>query len=95
MGWAAHTNSWTLDIGTSIWLVGDDGSSHPPAGYDLPIFLTDGAIVSAIVLDASPSEITLKLFDFMWRLIPAPAGGTSSFPGTEWILSSPTVLRMH
>jgi hypothetical protein len=55
MGWAAHTNSWTLDIGTSIWLVGDDGSSYPPAGSDLPILLIHGAIVSAIVLNASPS----------------------------------------
>jgi hypothetical protein len=95
MGWAAQTNSWTLDIGTSIWLVGDDGASHPPAGYDLPILLIDGAIVSAIVLNASSSEITLKLFDFMWRLTPAAAGRTSSFPGAEWILSSPTVLRVH
>ena len=95
MGWSASTNSWTLDIGTSIWLVGDDGASHPPAGYDLPILLIDGAIVSAIVLNASSSEITLKLFDFMWHLTPAAAGGTSSFPGAEWILSGRAVLRMH
>jgi hypothetical protein len=95
MGWSARTNSWTLDIGTSIWLAGDGGASYPPAGYDLPIHLIDGAIVSAIVLNASSSEITLKLFDFMWHLTPAAAGGTSSFPGAEWILSGRTVLRMH
>lgn len=89
MGWAAHTNSWTLETGTSIWLVADTRSSRPPNGVDLPILLVDGAIIKGRILSSSPSEIVIELFGYCRRMTPAVLrshGMTNEFPGTEWIL---------
>jgi hypothetical protein len=59
--WTAHTNCWTLEIGTLISLIGDATSSYPPMGVDLPILLIDGALVMSTVTNASPSEIVIEL----------------------------------
>ena len=89
MAWAAHTHFWTLETGTSIWLVGDTDSSCPPSGTDLPILLVDGAIVNGRIFSASPSEIVIELFGYRRRMTPAAPnlpGSASEFPGAEWIL---------
>jgi hypothetical protein len=43
--WVAHTNFWTLETGTLIWLIADTTSSYPSTGVDLPILMIDGALV--------------------------------------------------
>jgi hypothetical protein len=87
VAWVAHTNSWTLETGTSIWLMGD--SSYPPNGIELPILLIDGALVMSTVISASPSKIVLELNHYRRSLIPAAPNSLSDigkFPGSEWIL---------
>lgn len=87
MGWAAHTQHWTLETGTSVWLVGDDNSLAPPAGVDLPIILGDAAVVTSRVIGTSPSEMVIELYGSPRRMTrAAPQNSTSTFPGAEWIL---------
>ncbi|MBR1142628.1 hypothetical protein [Bradyrhizobium sp. AUGA SZCCT0431] len=87
--WVAHTNFWTLETGTLIWLIGGTTSSYPSTGVDLPILLIDGALVMSTVVNASPSEIVIELCGYRRRMTPAvpgSSGTTSNFPGSEWIL---------
>lgn len=96
MGWAAHTNYWTLATGTSIWLVGDTTTPYPPNGTDLPILLVDGAVIQSHVVRASLSEIVIELGGYHRHMTPAAprsSGKTRRFPGSEWILGKPVLGR--
>ena len=69
--WIANTDSWTLETGTSIWLIGDATTSYPPNGIDLPITLvSDGAVVMSTVISASSSEIVIELGGYRRRMTP-------------------------
>jgi hypothetical protein len=95
--WLANTDSWTLDTGTSIWLIGDTTSAYPPNGIDLPITLvSDGAVVMSTVIRASSSEIVIELGGYRRRMTPAPPrppGRAPKFFGSEWILGKPVLTR--
>jgi len=95
--WLANTDSWTLETGTSIWLIGDATTSYPPNGIDLPITLvSDGAVVMSTVISASSSEIVIELGGYRRRMTPAapgPPGRAPKFLGSEWILRKPVLTR--
>lgn len=94
MGWAAHTNFWTLGTGTSIWLVGATATRYPPSGADLKILLVDGAIVIGRVISATPSEIVIELDGYRRHMTPAAPYSQDRprrFPGSEWILGKPVL----
>jgi hypothetical protein len=88
LGWAAHTTFWTLETGTSIWLVGSPLSSHPPRSTDLPILLADGAVVRSRVVSASRSKIVIEIDGCRRVLTPAPRSidRKRRLFGSEWIL---------
>jgi hypothetical protein len=93
LGWAAHTTFWTLETGTSIWLVGSPLSSYPPKGTDLPILLADGAVVKSRIVSASRSKIVIELDGYLRLLTPAPVSPDRKrrLFGSEWILEKPVV----
>jgi hypothetical protein len=92
LDWAAHTNFWTLGIGTSVWLtsgVKDCNPSYPPDGINLPILLVDGTVTKSKVVSSSACEIVIELENgHRRRMTPIVAQHTeaSEFPGSEWIL---------
>jgi len=94
LGWAAHTNSWTLGTGISLWLIGDTYSKYPPRGSVLQIRLVDGAVIECLVARASRSEIVIELDGYHRRMTPAAPrfpGEARRFPGSEWILGKPVI----